>query len=196
MAEGETLVKKKLSGAVLLWMVFFVFTGCKNPAEEVIYTAGTYSASVPSVGGPLTVNAEFSATDILALTVSHTDTLPPERMETLVVTIRQGIIAAQSTGVDALTGATVSSNRIKNAVEECMEQARLVKTGILDGNLYHFINNSGYPVTVRISGDNLVLPPGANETVVSPGEPAFSVSGGSISTVKESRCAVFYNMMI
>jgi hypothetical protein len=93
-----------------------------------------------------------------------------------------------------VSGATVSSSRIKNAAEECIEQARLEKTGLLDSGLYHFINNSGYGVTITLAGESPWPPilPGGRRTVLSPAVPSFSSAGMPVM-VQEERRVIFYN---
>jgi uncharacterized protein with FMN-binding domain len=168
-----------------------------NSDEETgkpdIYVPGIYTGTVPSVGGNMTARVSFSGTQILEVTVSHTDTLSASTIQRVITGVTQSILATQSSDVDAVTGATVSSNRIMNAVEECAEQARVKKTGSRD-NVYRFFNNSGYTVRVTADGKTMWLDPGACESVPRSDTTAdFTVTGGWLEIVRETERAVFYN---
>jgi uncharacterized protein with FMN-binding domain len=159
-----------------------------------IYTPGSYAGSAPSVGGDITASVSFSATQIVGVTVvSQTDTLSASAMEAVIAKVSQDIIAAQSTSVDTVTGATVSSSRIMNAVEDCAEQARIIKNGPQD-TVYQFFNNSGYTIEVTADGRQMTLEPGAYETVARSETTAdFTVTGGWLAVVRETARAIFYN---
>jgi uncharacterized protein with FMN-binding domain len=173
---------------------FFACDGGDGKTGSGIYTPGIYTGSAPGVGGDITAQATFSGTHIVEATVvSHTETLPASTMESVIAKVSQDMLAAQSTSVDTVTGATVSSSRIMNAVEDCAEQARIIKNGT-GGAVYHFYNNSGYTVQVTADGRQMTLEPGAHETLAWTDAVAdFTVKGGWLEVVKETERAVFYN---
>lgn len=86
------------------------------------YIAGTYSSTVDGFGGKMVVEVEFSETEIKSVTIksnSETDGIGSNAIEKL----PDEITSAQSTSVDTVGGATVSSNAIKTAVNDCIVQA-------------------------------------------------------------------------
>ena len=87
------------------------------------YTPGTYTAKAagfnPTV--PVEVQVTFDAEKITGIKILNHDDQPfgPKAFETLV----PAILEAQSTKVDSMTGATMSSTALKTAVENCIAQA-------------------------------------------------------------------------
>ena len=92
------------------------------PALAEGFTPGTYEATVDSVGGPLTVAVTVSEDRIEEVTiVENHDTdgvcdVPMAR-------IPQEIIDNQSINVDSVSGATLTSIFLKNAVKDALAQA-------------------------------------------------------------------------
>ena len=86
------------------------------------YTAGTYTASADGRNGPVTVSVTFDAASITAVEVTaHSETagIGTPALEQ----IPAAIVAKQSLNVDAVTSATLTSNAILAAVEDCAAQA-------------------------------------------------------------------------
>ena len=97
---------------------------------ETNLTDGTYTVSVPSLidvegltsVGEMTLEATFAGNEITAITV-------PAFTDTFVIggiafeKLAEEIIANQSTAVDAIAGATVSSRAFLSALDQCIEQA-------------------------------------------------------------------------
>jgi uncharacterized protein with FMN-binding domain len=163
------------------------------PLEDDRYTAGTYTGAIPSIGGELTATAQFTADAIIAITVNHTDTRGIAT-EPMIATIIQRILDAQSADVDVVSGATITGARIKNAVEDCVEQALTTKPAKQTGIGHDFINNSGYPITIKIPGGILDLQPGDKKTVYSAdGSVDFTPPiSGTIITASETGRTIFY----
>lgn len=85
-------------------------------------TDGDYTATVDGQEGPMTVNVTVSGGKISAVTVeSHNET--PTIAGAALESVPAAIVAANDVSVDAVTGATLTSNRILNAVAQCLEQA-------------------------------------------------------------------------
>lgn len=83
---------------------------------------GTYSASVDGQSGEMTVNVNIQNGKIIAVTiVSHHETegIANPALES----VTAAIVAANNPNVDAISGATLTSNRIMQAVIECLKQA-------------------------------------------------------------------------
>ena len=99
-------------------------------STETTLKDGTYTATVPSLidieglvnVGEMTMEATFKDNQIVEIKV-------PAYTDTLVIggiafeELAQKIVAEQSTDVDTLTGATVSSNAFLSALNQCIEQA-------------------------------------------------------------------------
>ena len=93
-----------------------------TPSTAGIYQAGTYTATADGNNGPLTVQVTFSTSAIEQVEVteqSETESIASEALES----IPAAIVEAQSTEVDTVSGATVTSNAILSAVNDCIEQA-------------------------------------------------------------------------
>ena len=91
-------------------------------AQAGAYAPGTYTASAPGLKGDVTVSVTFSADKIDAVEV--TEQQETEGIGTTAVDKLPGaIVAAQSLGVDVVSGATVTSEAILAAVADCVKQA-------------------------------------------------------------------------
>ena len=90
------------------------------PSAE--YTAGTYEATVAGRNGDLTVEVTFGDDMIEDIVIKeHVET---DGVGTNAIDILPGaIVDAQSLGVEAVAGATVTSEAIIEAVADCVEQA-------------------------------------------------------------------------
>lgn len=91
-------------------------------AVEQSYAAGTYTGVAVGNGGDITVEVTFSDHAIEAIeVVSQTET--PTVAYGVFAELPQAILDAQSLGIDTMTGATVSSAGLLNAVGNAAEQA-------------------------------------------------------------------------
>ncbi len=91
-------------------------------ASTGIYNPGTYTATVEGAHGDISVSATFTENAIVAiasdLSCENEDTgavIGPE--------ISKQILDAQSAEVDGISGATVTSDAFKSAVNDCIAQA-------------------------------------------------------------------------
>ncbi len=98
-------------------------TGVSAFAEEKgIYTPGTYSASAKGIGSDVTVTMTFDANSITDVAIDVSGETPGigaaigEQMQ-------DAILAAQGADIDAVTGASVTSDAIRQAAAACIEQA-------------------------------------------------------------------------
>lgn len=90
------------------------------------YTAGTYTGSAFGMNGEVIVEVTFDETSITAVTVkeqAETYGLGQGMDTTPVEVLPARIVEHQSVNVDTVTGATISSNAILNAVSDCVKQA-------------------------------------------------------------------------
>lgn len=91
-------------------------------ASNVTFKAGTYEASADGIHGPVVVKTTFSEHKIDSiLIVKHTET---EGIGTVAAAeLPQKILNAQSTKIDGIAGASITSKAIFSAVNKCIEQA-------------------------------------------------------------------------
>ena len=106
-----------LAGFLCLGMV--VFGRCKSPDK---YKAGTYRANAAGYGGSIKVEAEFSGASLLSVRVAEeTET---KDFGILAISALPGrMVEAQTYDIEAVSSATITSEAIKAAVKNCMEQA-------------------------------------------------------------------------
>lgn len=86
------------------------------------FTAGTYTGTAKGYNGPVEVAVTFSDSAVTAIEVGankETDHVGNVAFEPVIA----DILAANGTGVDGVSGATFSSNAIRNAVNDAAEQA-------------------------------------------------------------------------
>ena len=98
-------------------------TGVSAFAEEKgIYTPGTYSATAKGIGSDVTVTMTFDANSITDVAIDVSGETPGigaaigEQMQ-------DAILSAQTADIDAVTGATITSDAIRKAAAACIEQA-------------------------------------------------------------------------
>lgn len=110
--------RQRLVAFVLALMMLFV--GCGAPAgssaESGTYTPGTYTGvSHNGMGGDVTVEVELTSDSIASVkVVEHSET--PNISDSAISQIPQDIVQYQSLKLDAVSGATVTSNAILEAV--------------------------------------------------------------------------------
>ena len=118
-------MKKYLSLILVLAMVLCMAAYGAAPAQATqagTYTPGTYTGVGAGKNGDITVEVTFSADKIERITVvSHSET--PSLSDAAIANIPTQIVEAQSLGVDAVSGATYTSNGIVEAVADAVKQA-------------------------------------------------------------------------
>lgn len=95
-------------------------TAAPSDAEAGAYTPGTYSAVVTGMK-EMTVNVTFSSDAITEITLDHEET--PGIGEPVCESMPAQIIELQGLGIDAVSGATLTSNAILEGVADCVKQA-------------------------------------------------------------------------
>lgn len=121
--------------------------------EEKIYTAGTYTSTAAGFGGDVTVSLTVSETKITAVEISgegETVGIGGAAMTDL----SGAMIDAQSVEVDAVAGATVTSNAVLAAAKNALNQAMGVeaeKTALTDGT--YTASAVSYSWTGMMSGE-------------------------------------------
>ena len=113
-------MKKYLS---LLLVVSMMLMLAPAVLAEGIYTPGTYEGSAAGASGTVTLAVTFDENSIVSIeVVSQTETT--DMIDKVFSQVPQAIIDAQSTEVDGLTGATITSKAISKAVEMAAALAR------------------------------------------------------------------------
>lgn len=91
-------------------------------AEEAVYTPGVYTAAVKGIGD-IAVTMKFSENAIVDVIVDTSNETAGIGKE-LGAKFAQQIMDAQSAGIDAVSGATVTSEAVRKAAENCIAQAK------------------------------------------------------------------------
>lgn len=116
---------KKLVKLFLALLMAVSFTACAGkPAtdESGIYTAGTYTGSAKGNNGDVTVEVVLSADRIESVNVTnHQET--PGLSDGPIADIPEAIVNNQSLNIDAVSGATNTSNAILDAVKAALTAA-------------------------------------------------------------------------
>ena len=93
---------------------------------EAIYTPGTYTGTAAGIG-EVKVTMTFSETAITDVVIdasNETESIGGVAAPTL----KDALMAAQSTEIDNISGATITTNAVKKAAASCIEQAMGVHT--------------------------------------------------------------------
>ncbi len=118
-------MKKYLSLILVLAMVLCMAAYGAAPVQATqagTYTPGTYTGVGEGKNGDITVEVTFSAEKIESIRiVSHTET--PSLSDAAIEQIPAKIVESQSLGVDAVSGATYTSDGIVEAVADAVKQA-------------------------------------------------------------------------
>ncbi len=113
---------KKLSLLLVLALMLFSFAGCSKGEEPAVAgEAKTLTGTAKGFGGDVTVTVTVNGDDITkveAVGDSETQGIGSNAIEQLPALIAE----ADSTEVDAITGATVTSNAIKEAVNNALAE--------------------------------------------------------------------------
>ena len=91
-------------------------------ASELAFTAGTYTGVAEGYNGPVEIAVTFSETAVTDVTVAVSGETAHVGSPAFDIMIPD-IIAANGTGVDAVSGATFTSRALKEAVNDAAEQA-------------------------------------------------------------------------
>lgn len=124
-----------LTGALTLGLL----AGCtQKPTETTppsgeagIYTPGNYKSSAKGYGGQVTVNLTVDANHITAVTIDGPDETPAIGGEAI-KSLPDAIKAADSAEFDAVSGATLTSDAVKEAVADCLSQAKGEAAAVAD----------------------------------------------------------------
>ncbi len=118
--SGATLTSNGVREAVAAALA--AARGEVNEGAELTFTAGTYTGTAEGYNGPVSVEVTFSdtaVTDVKVTVSGETAHVGSPAFDIMI----PDILAANGTGVDAVSGATFSSRALKNAVNDAAQQA-------------------------------------------------------------------------
>ncbi|MCD8076574.1 MAG: FMN-binding protein, partial [Lachnospiraceae bacterium] len=97
-------------------------TAVSSTTGTVAYTPGTYTATAAGIQSDVTVSCTFDEGSITSITVDvsgETAGLGADIGDEMI----ESFLAAQSSNVDGVSGATITSDALKAALEDCIAQA-------------------------------------------------------------------------
>lgn len=118
---------KKIISSALSSLLVLSLAGCSAASSsagsaEGKFKAGTYTGTAEGKNGPVTVEVVLSADKIESVTVKeHSETTGIS--DPAIENIPGRIVEAQSTAVDGESGATITSDAVKAAVDDALSQA-------------------------------------------------------------------------
>ena len=118
-----TMKKNILKRVVYAMTIAFLLYGCAED-KPLTFVAGSYEATYNGHNGPITIKATFSdscITDIEVLAQEETPHIGDCAFEQLI----PQIISANGIGMDAISGATITSHALLNAVAQAAEDANV-----------------------------------------------------------------------
>ncbi len=113
---------RKLICLLLSLMMLFGVSAMAETAAEDLFTPGTYTGEAQGIFSPITVQITVSANKILGVSINakgETESLGGLAAEKM----SEAILKAQTPNVDGLSGATVSSDAIREAAKSALLQA-------------------------------------------------------------------------
>lgn len=112
-------MKKKVISLILAGSMLLSMSA--SLADGTFANPGTYSATAMGRNGEITVTATFSDSAITGIEVAHGET--PTIGDSAIEQLTKAVLENQSLDIDAVSGATVSSDAFKKALEDCVKQA-------------------------------------------------------------------------
>ena len=119
-------MKKFVALFLVLALMLASLCACSGDGSSsgaaALFTAGTYTASADGNNGPVTVQVVFTDSAIQSVEVVE-ETETPNIAAPALESIPAAVVEHQSIAVDAIAGATRTSEAILNAVADCIRQA-------------------------------------------------------------------------
>ena len=115
-------MKKLISSLCLL----LVLSGCgtsNSGSTAGKYTAGDYEATSKGFGGDVTVKLTVSSTEITNVEITADDETPNVG-GAAIETLKENILKANGEEIDGVSGATLTSDAVKNAYNEAITSAK------------------------------------------------------------------------
>lgn len=117
---------KKALVVLLSAFALVAFVGCGNAASSKVYNDGTYTGSGQGKEGTIEVTLTIADDKITVDNITDPgETVGVGGAEAIADgTFKQQIEEAQSADIDGVSGATRTSNGVKEAVEDALSQAK------------------------------------------------------------------------
>jgi fumarate reductase flavoprotein subunit len=117
---------KPLAPYLFSLLLVLLITNCNTSTNspEARYKPGTYTSSARGFVSEIEVSTTFSEYEIVGITiVEHNETIARPGIVFAIENIPEYILQKQSVEVDVISGATYTSNAIKEAVKNCILKA-------------------------------------------------------------------------
>ena len=109
-------------GAVSALTTITGISAFADDSAESVYTPGTYTASARGHGGDVTVSVTFDENSIIDVAIDASGETP-EIGGVATDVLAEQVRKAQGSAIDGVSGATETSNAVKQAVADCIYQA-------------------------------------------------------------------------
>jgi fumarate reductase flavoprotein subunit len=113
---------KKSSILLLILMLVFTFVGCQNKEVKGKFNPGTYEGTAEGLGGTITAKVTVTKDEITKIEIDA-----PKETESIGAGAKEQVIdrvlSSQSLAIDAVSGATVSSNAMIAAITAALEKS-------------------------------------------------------------------------
>lgn len=116
-------IYRRMSALIVCFMMTFALSACSTPSTTAsVYTDGTYTGVAKGMNGDVTVEVKVASDKIESVVVTdHKET--PGISDPAIENVPSAIVEKNSTEVDIVAGATITSEAIINAVAQAMEKA-------------------------------------------------------------------------
>lgn len=149
--------KKMLSLGLALVMTTSILTGCSgtkntNSGNSSTAKAGTYTATEKGFGGDIVVDLTISSDGKIESINTTADTETPDIGGKAAPALAETIVKNQSLAVDAISGATVTSNAVLAAVTAALTEAGADITALKNNEIVKNGENEEISVDVVVVG--------------------------------------------
>lgn len=116
-------IYRRMSALIVCFMMAFALSACSTPSTTPsVYTDGTYTGVAKGMNGDVTVEVKVASDKIESVVVTdHKET--PGISDPAIENVPSAIVEKNSTEVDIVAGATITSEAIINAVAQAMDKA-------------------------------------------------------------------------
>ena len=117
-------MKKTLLTFVSIFILFSA--GCSKKSSGSVYKDGSYTETVNGYGGEFKITVVLKEDKIQEINILENNETKGVSSVAFEYVVEQ-ILEKQSTDVDGVSGATVTSNAIKTAVNNALEKSKITK---------------------------------------------------------------------